>query len=104
MRNVSKYKLIWIDSNINSTENFERQINFKNLIENLFVFQNFSDAQQLIKEIKNEKIFIILNGNDNHYYEFILNIHLRPPIASIYVYSQLVQSTRFLLRPIAKVC
>ncbi|CAF3695687.1 unnamed protein product [Rotaria socialis] len=85
---------------MSTPENVQKLNTLHSIINSLLVFKSLVNAEQSIKENRNQKIFIIVDGDVG--LPLILSTHTRSQTAAIYVYSQDVQRLRLLLQPIKK--
>jgi hypothetical protein len=85
--NLELYSLVWCDANVNETEeNQEMQIKLRSSINYLQIFDNADECEQYIKQIKLEKVVLIVSGRIGPL--LVPRIHDLRQLTSIYVYCE----------------
>ncbi|CAF1115694.1 unnamed protein product, partial [Didymodactylos carnosus] len=82
--NRQSYTLVWLNKNVNSPENHDICAEFRQIIDHLKLFDNTEECEKQMKKVKNEKIFLIINGQFAT--EIVPKVHQNPDLLAIYVY------------------
>lgn len=100
-KNVERYILIWFTTNSSTFEDIQRQNVLHSTINPVFIFDNLVKAERTIKMKKNNKIFVLINGDIG--LPLIRVIQHRCQVAAIYVYGKNILRYYLQLQPIKKV-
>ena len=82
--NIDRYCLIWFDTDIPFERNTRVQAKLRSIIDDLFVFRDLDGVEGKIQSLKEQKIFLIFNGNVEK--QLTQRIHRRVQVAAIYVF------------------
>ncbi|UJR23856.1 hypothetical protein I4U23_026831 [Adineta vaga] len=85
--NLESFACLWVDQNIHSTkDNRDTQEELRQIINHLRTFDNADECEQYIRQIKNEKVILIVSGGLGR--NIIPRIHDLSQFSACYVFCQ----------------
>ena len=85
--NLESFACLWLDRNINSTEdNLETQKELRQVINHLQTFDDSDQCEQYIRQITKEKVILIVSGSLGQ--EIVPRLHNLPHFSACYVFCQ----------------
>ncbi|CAF3040779.1 unnamed protein product [Rotaria sp. Silwood2] len=84
-KNLESFQLVWVDANINNTDDNIQTISLlRGIINYLNTFDNVIDCYDYIAEVQDEKVFLIVSGGISQ--QIIPYIYQMPQIQYVYLY------------------
>jgi hypothetical protein len=85
--NLESFACLWLDQNVNSTEdNLRTQQELRQVINHLRIFADSDQCEQYIEQITNEKIVLIVSGLLGR--QVVPRLHSLPQFSACYVFCQ----------------
>jgi hypothetical protein len=85
--NLESFACLWLDQNVNSTEdNLRTQQELRQVINHLRTFADSDQCEQYIQQITNEKIVLIVSGLLGR--QVVPRLHSLPQFSACYVFCQ----------------
>ena len=93
LNNLEIYSLIWLDKNVNQTEeNLETQKKLRGAINQLKVFDDVDQCVNYVKDAGDQKIVIIVSNV--YCRQLVLELHHLPHLSAFYIYCMNEQANR----------
>ncbi|CAF2742817.1 unnamed protein product [Rotaria sp. Silwood2] len=85
--NLESFACLWLDQNVNSTEdNIQTQKELRQVINHLRTFDNSDQCEQYIRQITKEKVVLIVSGSLGR--QCVPRLHDLPQFSACYVFCQ----------------
>jgi hypothetical protein len=85
--NLESFACLWLDQNVNSTEdNLETQKELRQVINHIRTFDNSDECEQYIQKITQEKVVLIVSGSSGR--QVVPRLHDLPQFSACYVFCQ----------------
>ncbi|CAF0817847.1 unnamed protein product [Rotaria sordida] len=85
--NLESFACLWLDQNINSTQdNLQTHKELRQVINHLRIFDNIDECEQYIRQITNEKLVLIVSGSLGQ--QLIPQLHDLPQFSACYIFCQ----------------
>ncbi|CAF1567293.1 unnamed protein product, partial [Rotaria sp. Silwood1] len=85
--NLESFTCLWLDQNVNSTQdNLQTQKELRQVINHLRTFDNIDECEQYIRNITKEKVVLIVSGSLGQ--QIVSRLHDLPQFSACYVFCQ----------------
>ncbi|CAF2052688.1 unnamed protein product [Rotaria magnacalcarata] len=84
-QNLENFQIIWLDDNINTTEDNLHTVSLlRTIINYLHIFDNIWDCYDYIGTVQDEKVFLIVSGSISE--NIIPYVYHIPQVQFVYIY------------------